>query len=88
MRAYGYANGGGYVLAAYNNTLSTVTTAFRLTGAKATYDATLVTYGKAQYDLSKNNQWVGASTKHLGTIPVNNLPLVLPPYSLVLVVLI
>ncbi|MBV8582909.1 MAG: hypothetical protein JO241_02855 [Candidatus Eremiobacteraeota bacterium] len=88
VRAYGYANGGGYVLAAYNNTLSTVTTAFRLTGAKATYDTTLVTYGKAQYDLSKNNQWVGASTKHLGLVPVRNLPLTLPPYSLVLVVLI
>ncbi|HZY99873.1 MAG TPA: hypothetical protein VFE36_09900 [Candidatus Baltobacteraceae bacterium] len=82
VRAYGYAAHGGYVLAAYNNTLKQVKVTLHLRGGKAQYRGTLATYGKAQYDLSKNNRWAGPVTKRLGTIPTSNLPLLLPAYSL------
>jgi len=82
VRAYGYAVHGGYVLTAYNNTLKAVKISFQLRGAPAQYRATLATYGKAQYDLSKNNRWARPVTKRLGTIAASNLPLLLPPYSL------
>lgn len=87
VRAYGYAVRGGYVLAAYNNTLEGVAVTLAVRGANRTYKATLVTYGKAQYDRSKNNRWTGPVTKRLGTIAVNGLPLQLPAYSLTILTL-
>jgi hypothetical protein len=88
VRAYGFAVSGGYAVAAYNNTLQPIGVKLVVRDApKTSYDATLYIYGKAQYDLSKNNRWAGPVTKRVGTIPANNLPLVLPAYSLTLLTL-
>jgi hypothetical protein len=40
----------------------------------------LATYGKAQYDQSKQNRWIGPVYKNLGHVPTT-LPLTLPAYS-------
>lgn len=88
VRAYGYAVGDGYAVALYNNTLSSVNVKIALqNSSKSSYDGTVYTYGKSQYDESKNNKWVGGETRHLGTIPVKSLPLVLPPYGLTILTL-
>ncbi len=88
VRAYGYAVGGGYTVTLYNNTLSAVSVKIGLQkSSKTAYDGTLYTYGKAQYDESKDNQWVGATAQRLGAISVKNLPLQLPPYSLTILTL-
>lgn len=88
VRAYGYAAGGGYTVALYNNTLSAVSVKLALqNSSKSSYDGSVYTYGKSQYDKSKNNEWAGAKMQHLGTIPVKSLPLLLPPYSLTILTL-
>lgn len=88
VRAYGYAVGRGFAVVAYNNTLSPVNVKIAVRGgAKPSYDGTVYTYGKSQYDKSKNNAWTGATARHLGTIAVKSLRLLLPPYSLTVLTL-
>lgn len=88
VRAYAYAVGGGYTVTLYNNTLSAVSVKITLQHrSKTSYDGTLYTYGKSQYDESQSNDWVGAAIRHLGTIPVKTVPLQLPPYSLTILTL-
>lgn len=88
IRAYGYAVGSGYAVAIYNNTLSDVSVKVALkNSSKTSFDGAVYTYGKSQYDKSKNNKWVAGTTRHLGTIPVNSLPLLLPEYSLTILTL-
>ena len=88
VRAFGFATGSGYELALFNNTLQSLNIDAEVRKAsKGSYDAAVYTYGKPQYDFSKNNRWIGPVSKHLGIVPANNLPLLLPPYSLTILVL-
>lgn len=81
VRAYGFAQGGGYAFAIFNNTLSAIDVDARVKNShRSRYDATLWTYGKAQYDKSKENRWVGPATQSLGGVSAT-VPLTLPPYS-------
>jgi hypothetical protein len=85
VRAFGYAVKGGYAFALYNNTLSTtvkIVAQIQNSGSKH-FDATLTTYGKSQYDLSKQNRWVGPASRKLGNVS-SSVPLALPPYSVTL----
>ncbi|HET6276396.1 MAG TPA: hypothetical protein VFE16_10755 [Candidatus Cybelea sp.] len=82
VRAYGFAEGAGYAFAIFNDTLDSIDVAARVAGSgHSRFTATLSTYGKSQYDKSKNDQWVGPQTRRLGTVGTT-LPLTLPPYSL------
>ena len=84
VRAYGFAEGNGYALAIFNNTLATIDVRARVQGSgKSTFGATLATYGKAQYDRSKENEWIGPTKRKLGRIGAT-VPLSLPPYSIVI----
>lgn len=81
VRAYGFAQGCGYAFAIFNNTLASIDLDARIANSKtSSFSATLTTYGKAQYDKSKENEWVGPVQKKLGTVGTT-VPLALPPYS-------
>lgn len=81
VRAYGFAASGGYAMAFFNNTLKAIAIDATVKNAgKSKFSATLAVYGKAQYDKSKNNQWVGPVTHNLGNVGTT-IPLTLPPYS-------
>lgn len=82
VRAYGFALSAGYALALFNNTLNAIDVEAQIEhSSKTSFDATLSTYGKAQYDKSKNNRWVGPAKRSLGKVGTS-LPLTLPPYSI------
>jgi hypothetical protein len=81
VRAYGFATESGYALAIFNNTLSTIDVRARAQHAGSSFTATLATYGKTQYDESKENRWVGPSERSLGSVGAT-VPLALPPYSI------
>jgi hypothetical protein len=82
VRAYGFAQGSGYAIALFNNTLSGQPIHVSIAGSgRSGFTAALATYGKAQYDKSKNDQWVGPVRKSLGSVGTT-VPLTLPPYSI------
>ncbi|MBV8374283.1 MAG: hypothetical protein JO302_02130 [Candidatus Eremiobacteraeota bacterium] len=82
IRAYGFAEGNGYAFVLFNNTLSGANVMAVVRNAtRQSYAATLWVYGKAQYDLSKNDRWVGAAEHHLGSVGAR-VPIMLPPYSM------
>jgi hypothetical protein len=82
VRAYGFAEGSGYALAIFNNTLAAIDIRARVQGSQErSFTATLTTYGKAQYDKSKENRWVGPVEQNLGSVGTT-VPLTLPPYSI------
>jgi alpha-N-arabinofuranosidase len=81
VRAYGFAEGNGYAFALFNNTLSKIDVEAQVKNTTRTsFAATLATYGKAQYDKSKGNRWVGPVKRSLGNVGAT-IPLTLPPYS-------
>jgi hypothetical protein len=81
VRAYGFALADGYAFAMFNNTLSAIPIEAAIKNAgKSSFTATVFTYGKAQYDKSKNNRWVGPVSRSLGQVGTT-IPLTLPPYS-------
>jgi len=87
IRAYGFAEGGGYALAMFNDTLAPVDVRAGLRNAGRTmFSATLWTYGKAQYDRSKQNRWVGPVERKLGRV-TEPVSLALPPYSVTVLAL-
>jgi hypothetical protein len=87
VRAYGFAQGRGYAFAIFNNTLAPVEIDASVKNSQRTsFDATLWTYGKSQYDKSKENRWVGAISQSLGSVGVS-VPLSLPPYSVSILIL-
>ena len=83
VRAYGYAlAGGGFAYALFNNTLKPVAIRTSVRGsAKKEYAGSLATYGAAQYDRSRRNQWIGPVTQNLGTVSAGSIDLTLPRYS-------
>lgn len=83
VRAYGFAVNQGYALILFNNTLKAVGITAQIQNAKqSSFKATLATYGKAEYDRSKQNKWIGPTQKSLGKVGTS-IPLTLPPYSVV-----
>ncbi|MBV8067151.1 MAG: hypothetical protein JO113_04170, partial [Candidatus Eremiobacteraeota bacterium] len=82
VRAYGFAQGSGFTFAIFNNTLSPIAAQALVKGSsQKNYDATLAIYGKAQYDQSKQNKWVGPVQRSLGRVGPS-VRLTLGPYSL------
>jgi hypothetical protein len=82
VRAYGFAEGNGYAFAIFNNTLHTIDVDARVKNlSRTSFTAALATYGKAQYDKSKGNEWVGPARRSLGTVGTS-VPLALPAYSI------
>jgi hypothetical protein len=87
IRAYGFREGDGYAFVFFNNTLSGLNVAAIIrNAARRSFAATLWIYGKAQYDLSKDNRWVGAAEQHLGSVGAR-VPLTLAPYSMTVLLL-
>lgn len=81
VRAYGFAEGSGYAIAAFNNTLQPVTVSASIRHARqSSFAATLWVYGKEQYDRSRDGRWVGPVRTSLGRVSAT-VPLTLPPYS-------
>jgi hypothetical protein len=84
VRAYAASNGaGGYNLMLFNLSESaSVAAGVDLTNAaNSTFSATSLTYGKAQYDNSKNNVWSGPVRQSLGTFN-GSITVTLPPWSM------
>jgi hypothetical protein len=82
VRAYGFAQGSGYAFAVFNNTLAAVGVEARIEHAgKSGFTAALTTYGKTQYDKSKNNDWIGPVKRDLGSVGTT-VRLTLPAYSI------
>jgi hypothetical protein len=82
VRAYGFAQGSGYAFAIFNNTLAAIDIRAHVQhSARSSFSAMLTTYGKAQYDRSKNDEWVGPVQRSLGKVGTT-IPLSLPPYNL------
>lgn len=87
VRAYGFAQHGGFAFAVFNNTLSSVGVDAVVRGSgRSNFTATLWSYGKAEYDRSKRNEWIGPRKKSLGSVGAS-VPLTLAPYSLSLLLL-
>ncbi|HEY1881980.1 MAG TPA: hypothetical protein VGG51_02930 [Candidatus Cybelea sp.] len=81
IRAYGFSVSGGYALVLFNNTLEPIRVEARVSNSgKSSFTATLSVYGKAQYDKSKDDQWVAPLSKNLGKVGTT-IPLALGPYS-------
>lgn len=81
VRAYGFAAGQGFALVLFDNTLRPIGLTAKIENSgHSSFNATLTTYGKAQYDRSKQNKWIGPTQKSLGKVGTS-IPLTLPPYS-------
>jgi hypothetical protein len=82
VRAYGFAQGSGYAFAVFNDTLAAIDIEASVeNSSRSSFNGTLIVYGAAQYDKSKENEWVGPLRKNLGAVGAT-LPLTLPPYSI------
>ena len=85
IRAYASSTpSGGYSVMLFNlSATATTTVAVNLANAGSnSYTATTQTYGKAQYDNSKNNVWTGPVSQSLGTVNGATGSVTLPPYSM------
>lgn len=85
VRAYAATQGSGYALLLFNlasDSASTVTVGITSAGANS-FTATTSTYGKAQYDDSRNNLWSGPQTASLGSVGTT-LSVTLPAWSMTL----
>ena len=81
VRAYGFAQKNGYAIVLFNNTISPIAIGANVHDAgKTQFAATLTVYGKAQYDKSKQNKWVGPLKRNLGSVGAT-IPLTLAAYS-------
>jgi alpha-L-arabinofuranosidase len=83
VRAYAATSGTGYSVMLFNlnqTTTSTVTVGVT-NGSAGPFQASTVTYGKAQYDNSKNNVWTGPVSATLGSVS-GSATVTLPPWSI------
>jgi hypothetical protein len=81
VRAYGFAQGGGYAFVIFNNTLSAIDIEASVKNSnRSSFTGALTVYGAAQYDKSKQNQWIGPVKHELGRVGPA-VPLTLPAYS-------
>jgi hypothetical protein len=87
LRAFAVSRGTSYALALFNlDETTTKTAAISIDKLAAGSSVVQTTYGKAQYDLSKNNVWAGPVTARTGAWrgPVT---VTLPPWSMSVVTL-
>jgi hypothetical protein len=84
VRAYAASNGDGYSLMLFNlnQTATTKATVGVKNAAGSSFSASTITYGKQQYDDSKNNVWTGPVTASLGNVQ-GTVSVTLPPWSMV-----
>jgi hypothetical protein len=67
VRAYGATHGGGYAVALFNlSETGSTTVQIAAEGLASGSKATMLTYGKAQYDNSQRNVWTGPVTQTSG----------------------
>jgi hypothetical protein len=83
VRAYGATLGGGYATLLFNlsKTNQAAVTVQIAHPAKTSFIAAQTTYDKRIYDASKNNRWLGPTTKSLGTVG-SSFAVTLPPWSM------
>jgi hypothetical protein len=84
VRAYAADHADGYALMLFNLNASTSTTVNVViaNAAAGAYQASTTTYGRLQYDDSKNNVWTGPVSAILGGISDGATSVTLPPYSM------
>jgi hypothetical protein len=87
VRAYGFARGGGYTFAIFNNTLRSINVDARVANAThSSFAAAQTVYGKQQYDQSRYNRWIGPVSEPLGRVSAS-VALTLQPYSMTVLTL-
>jgi hypothetical protein len=88
VRAYADTSPGGEALLLFNlDQTAAITLGVQLQhAAKASFNATQTTYGKAQYDQSQSGAWPGPSTTSLGTVG-SQFSVTLPAWSMNLILL-
>jgi len=86
IRAYAATLSSGYAMMLFNlSNATTNTVSVNLANAVHTsFQASTTTYGKQQYDDSKNNVWTAPVTANLGTVGTT-FNVTLPPWSMVVV---
>jgi hypothetical protein len=87
LRAFGVSRGTSYALALFNlDKTAALATSIRIDTLAAGSSVQRTTYGKTQYDLSRNNVWAGPVTATSGAWrgPVS---VTLPPWSMTVVTL-
>jgi hypothetical protein len=87
LRAYAVSRGTSYALALFNlDPQNSLTTAISIDNFTSGSSVQQITYGRAQYDLSRNNVWAGPVTTTSGAWqgPVS---VTLPPWSITVVTL-
>jgi hypothetical protein len=79
IRAWAATSGSGYAVLLVNvDSAVTKTVPITITGHGSVSSVTVTTYGKAQYDESKNNVWAGPAQS-------SGAPVTLPPWSITVV---
>jgi hypothetical protein len=87
LRVFAVSRGTSYAVALFNrNKTESLTTAITVDKLAAGSSVQTVTYGKAQYDLSKNNVWAGPVTSTSGAWK-GSVNVTLPPWSMSVVTL-
>jgi len=83
VRVYSATQGAGYALMLFNlDQSATTSVTVGVSNASGTsFSASSVTYGKKQYDDSKNNVWTGPVSQSLGTVG-STVTVSLPPWSM------
>jgi hypothetical protein len=83
VRAYAASNSSGYSIMLFNlsSTASTAVTVNLSNASGTSYNATTITYGKAQYDNSQKGVWTAPVTQTLGTVN-GTTTVTLPPWSM------
>jgi hypothetical protein len=86
VRAYAATQGSGYSLMLFNlNKTATTSVTVGLSKASGnSFQASALTYGKAQYDDSRNNTWTGPVSNSLGRVS-GTFTVALPPWSMTVV---
>lgn len=88
VRAYAATHGAGLALFLFNlDENAAAMPSLGVTGTAATsFDATAVTYGKAEYDQTQQNVWAPPTTQALGTV-TSPFTVTLPPWSMTVLTL-
>ncbi len=86
VRVYAATQGTGYALMMFNlsKTATTSVTTSVSNASGSSFTGSMQTYGKAQYDDSKNNVWTGPVSQSLGTVG-STVTVSLPPWSMTVV---
>jgi hypothetical protein len=87
VKGYGARRGNGYGVLLINLDQSTaITTTFGITNDARTFTASIMVYGKAQYDNSQNNVWSPPTTQSLGSVN-GSFAITLAPWSITAITL-